>query len=202
MNKPKRTNELAKNDAYTCILSYMMHPDSSTLTSEQEKILDRWIWCNVMLKDRKIKEEDIIDKICTKFQVSKFTARNDIGYTMALFVEARRYSKEYLLYNHIEDIGLLIEKWKLDKSLAPFVPKLLHEYTLAISKLPDTINKQKRPKVVNNFFVVAGQNVEAPSTYDEAIIEADRMIEQEKKESEIEDLDYEDLPEEDDDDNT
>jgi hypothetical protein len=193
MSKSKKTNELQKNDAYTCILNYMMHPESNPLMSDHENILDRWIFCNVLLRDRKLKEDDIIDKIRDKFSVSKFTARNDIGYTMALFVEARRYSKEYLLYNHIEDIGLMIEKWKLDKSLAPFVPKLLHEYTLAISKLPDTINKQKRPKVVNNFFLVTGQNTQKPSNYDEAIIEADKMIADDaKKDAEKDYINFED----------
>src|SRR5688572_10127955 len=102
MTRNKKTNELTKGDAYTSILQYMMHPESIALTSDQEKILDRWIFCNTMLKDRKMKEEDIIDRLASKFEVSKFTARNDIGYTMALFVEARRFSKEYLLYHHIE----------------------------------------------------------------------------------------------------
>jgi hypothetical protein len=176
----------------------MLHPETNPLSSEQEKILDRWIHCNIMLRDRKLKEEDIIDKIKDKFGVSKFTARNDIGYTMALFVEARRYGKEYLLYNHIEDIGLMIEKWKMDKSLAPFVPKLLHEYTLAISKLPDTINKQKRPKVVNNFFIVPGQNTQAPVTYDEAIIEANKMIADDAaKDAEKDFIDFEDKKDDD-----
>lgn len=198
MSKIKRSNELQKNDAYTCILQYMMHPETNSLNSDQEVILDRWIFCNALLRDRKLKEDDIIEKIKDKFAVSKYTARNDIGYTMSLFVEARRYSKEYLLYNHIEDIGLMIEKWKLDKSLAPFVPKLLHEYTLAISKLPDTINKQKRPKVVNNFFLIPGQNAQAPSTYDEAIIEANKMIENDaKKEAQKDFIDYEDLGDDD-----
>lgn len=196
--KSKRSNELVKNDAYSCVLAYIMHPETNTLNSEQEKILDRWIFCNLMLRDRKLKEEDIIDKIKDKFGVSKFTARNDIGYTMALFVEARRYSKEYLLYNHIEDIGLMIEKWKLDKSLAPFVPKLLHEYTLAISKLPDTINQKNRPKVVNNFFLIPGQNAQPPATYDEAIIEASKMIEDDaQKETQKDFIDYEDLSDDD-----
>jgi hypothetical protein len=198
MSKSKRSNELVKNDAYSCVLAYMLHPETNPLSSEQEKILDRWIHCNIMLRDRKLKEEDIIDKIKDKFGVSKFTARNDIGYTMALFVEARRYGKEYLLYNHIEDIGLMIEKWKMDKSLAPFVPKLLHEYTLAISKLPDTINKQKRPKVVNNFFIVPGQNTQAPVTYDEAIIEANKMIADDAaKDAEKDFIDFEDKKDDD-----
>lgn len=198
MSKSKKTNELQKNDAYSCILNYMMHPESNALVSDHENILDRWIFCNVLLRDRKLREDDIIDKIRDKFNVSKFTARNDIGYTMALFVEARRYSKEYLLYNHIEDIGLMIEKWKLDKSLAPFVPKLLHEYTLAISKLPDTINKQKRPKVVNNFFIVPGQNTQAPANYDEAIIEANKMIADDaKKDAEKDYIDFEDQSDDD-----
>lgn len=197
MSKSKKTNELMGNDAYTCILNYMQAPESTSLASDHEVILDRWIFCNVLLKDRKLKEEDIIQKIEAKYGVSKHTARNDIGYTMALFVEARKYSKEYLLYHHIEDIGILIEKWKMDKSLAPFVPKLMHEYTLAISKLPDTINKQKRPKVVNNFFLVPGQNTEAPMNYDEAVIEANKMIEDDKKAEQEDYIDYEDMNDDD-----
>jgi hypothetical protein len=195
----KRTNDLDKNDAYSCILQYMKFPESIALSGEHERILDRWILCNVMLKDRKLKEEDIVEKIQQKFEVSKYTARNDIGYTMALFVEARRFSKEYLLYNHIEDMGIMIEKWKLDKSLAPFVPKLLHEYTVAITKLPESINKQQRPKIINNFYVVNGQNVQAPMNYDEAVIEANKMIENDEKEGEKDYVDYEDVKKEEDD---
>jgi hypothetical protein len=192
MSKKEIVKADVKDDAYSRILRYMQYPEDVVLTSKEEQILDRWIFCNVMLKDRKTRLEDIIEKISSKFSVSKFTARNDIGFTTALFVEARKISKEYLLYNHIEDIGLTIEKWKLDKSLAPFVPKLLHEYTIAVSKLPDQIQKREKPKVVNNFFVVQGQDLQAPMDYEDAFKEADKMIEADEKKPDPDYIDFED----------
>lgn len=170
------------DDAYSRILRYMQYPEEVSLISSEEKILDRWIMVNTLLKDRKMTEEMIIEKIVKVHSVSKFTARNDIGYAMALFVEARRYAKEYLLYNHIEDIGLTIQKWKLDKSLAAHVPKLYQQYTLAISKLPDAQNNKEKPKVVNNFFLVQGQNINTAMPYEDAMQSAEEFILEDEKE--------------------
>lgn len=195
MSKPDIIKKNMGDDAYSRILRYMQYPEEVTLLSPEEKILDRWIMVNTLLKDRKMTEELIIEKIVRVHGVSKFTARNDIGYAMALFVEARRYAKEYLLYNHIEDMGITIQKWKLDKSLAPFVPKLMHEYTLAISKLPAAVSNKEKPKVVNNFFMIEGQNLPSAMPYDEAIQEADAMIEEDGKEKQY--TDFEDVADDD-----
>lgn len=186
------------DDAYSRILHYMQHPEESTLTSPEEKILDRWIMVNTLLKDRKMTEEMIIDKIKRVHGVSQYTARNDIGYAMALFVEARRFAKEYLLYNHIEDIGLTIQKWKLDKTLAPFVPKLMHEYTLAITKLPAAIDTKEKPKVVNNFFLVQGQNLDTQMPFEDAMQQAEEFILEDEKEF----TDFEEVDEDDNNDDT
>ncbi|MGN6477255.1 MAG: hypothetical protein ACTHKV_08515 [Flavipsychrobacter sp.] len=189
------TKSDAKEDAYNKILAYMKSPEENILTSVEENILFRWTFCHTLLRDRKLKTEDIIEKIADRFSVSKFTARNDIGYTQALYVEATNFNKEYHFHQHIEDMKLMIEKWKGDKSLAPFVPKLLHEYTLALSKLPETIRNNDKPTVINNFFVVEGQKVQAPLDYEDAHRHADQILE--KEGDGIEDIDFEETNDDD-----
>lgn len=188
----------AKADAYDRILAYMKAPEENALTSVEENILFRWTQCHTMLRDRKLKTEEIIEKLADRFGVSKFTARNDISYTQALYVEATNFNKEYHFHQHVEDMKLMIEKWKGDKSLAPFLPKLLHEYTLALAKLPEAVRNSKKPTIINNFFVVEGQKVQAPLDYEDAYKKAEDMIKGEAEAPGKEYTDYEDLHDDDD----
>lgn len=178
-----------KNDAFTKILRFMTDADI-VLSAEEEKILDRWIYCDVLLRQRKFKEEDIIDKIKDKFSVSKFTARNDIYKAQALFEGARKVSKTYLLHHHIEDIALHIERIKFDKSLSHLLPKLYDSYTKAVLALPDETNKNVLPPPVFMFNVVQGQEIKKPMSFEEARAAAQKKLNRSEKDY----TDFEDQP--------
>ena len=185
----KDLQKTEKNDTYTKIAAFIRNPDEIVLSSKEEIILDRWRTCAVELKANKLTTDEIIDKVVRIYSVSRFTARNDIGYAIALDSESRDSAKEFWINNVIDDLRLTIQKWKLDKSLAPFVPKLYHEYILAIKALPDAVKNRPKPKVVNNFYLVPGQNIEIKMSFDDAMAEADKIISDEEKEY----TDYEDL---------
>lgn len=159
--------ENEKNDAFSKILRFMTDADI-VLSAGEETILDRWIYIDALLRQRKFREEDIIDKVKDKFHVSKFTARNDIYKTQALFEGARKVSKTYLLQHHAEDIALQIERIKHDKSLAHLLPKLYDAYTKAISALPEEIGKNVLPPPIIVMGTVAGQEIQKPMSIEEA----------------------------------
>ena len=162
-------------DAYSRILRFMTVADIA-LQANEEIILDRWVYCDVLLRQRKHREEEIIEQLCSKFPISPFTARNDIYYTQNLFAMARMSSKKYLLDKHIEDIAITIEKWKSDKSLAPYVPKLMDAHTKAIQALPEDNSKSNIPAPILNFNILAGQVVNVSITPENAALIADEII--------------------------
>lgn len=182
-----------KATAFNNILRFMTDADI-VLSAKEEVILDRWIYCDTMLRSRKWLDDDIIDKVVAKFSVSKFTARNDIYQAQSLFGSCRKYSKRYLLYNHAQDIAMQIERIKYDKSLAHLLPKLNDSYTKALNALPDEIKKSTLPPPVFKFMVVKGQHLPAGMDYDAAMAMADQLIaEDEQREQEY--ADFEDVPE-------
>ena len=179
-----------KNDAFKRILRYMTDADIVLLASE-EQILNRWIYCDVLLRQRKFKEDDIVEKIIEKFSVSKFTARNDIYKAQALFEGARKLSKTYLLQHHAEDIALTIERIKYDKTLIHLLPKFQAEYTRAIMAIPDQAigNDEPAPQII----IAAVSSQELPAAGAITFDQAKELLQLKKQNQKIEELDYEDL---------
>lgn len=175
-----------RNDALSRISHFMSNSESGiVLSAKEEMILDRWIYCNALLKERKFTEEQIIESVIKKFNVSKFTARGDISNTMSLFAGLVRDLKKYTLHHHIEDIRITIEQWKKDRSLAPYVPKLMDSLTKAVAALPDemAVPDVPMPVLVIN---VKGNMIMPAMDAEKAREEIDKLIELEEKVVEIE----------------
>lgn len=183
-----------KNDALTRIQKFMSNEESGVaLNVKEEQMLSRWIFCNALLKERKWKEDQIIDKLMAQFSVSKYTARADINRTRSLFVSLVQDLKKYTLHRHIEDIEHTIEKWKLDKSLAPFVPKLMDSLTRAVQALPDETLITDVPAPVVNI-ITGGLHIHNSMTAAQAMKEADDLIDYEKNHEYTEFDDVDDKP--------
>ncbi len=179
-----------KNDAFTRILRFYDAADV-VLTADEEIIHNRWIYCDALLRSRKFKSDDIIEKIVDKYGVSKFTAQNDIRQTYSLFGQTRVISKQYVLSNHIEDIQLQIERIKYDKSLAHLLPKLDAELTRAANSLPDEPAKKQLP--TPNIYI-GSVNINSDKTAGLSIEEAKEKWKQKKaNRSKDEYTDYEDV---------
>jgi hypothetical protein len=179
-----------KNDAFTRILRFYDKADI-VLTAEEELIMDRWIYCDVLLRSRKHKTDDVIEKIKEKFGVSKFTAQSDIRNTYSLFGQTRTISKEYILSHHVEDIQMTIERFKYDKSLAPLLPKLYAELTRAANALQDVTTRKVLPApVVIIGSLTINQNDEKKMTIEEA---REKWKQRKQKRSKEDYTDFEDV---------
>jgi hypothetical protein len=179
-----------KNDAFTRILRFVDKRDI-ILTAEEERILDRWIECDKMLRSRKYKTEGIIDALREKFGVSTFTAQNDIRDTYALFGQTRIINKEYVLSHHVESIQLYIERNQYDKSLAPLMPKLFAELTRATVALQDATTRKVLPApVVIIGSLTINQNDEKRMTIEEA---REKWKQRKQKRSKEDYTDFEDV---------
>lgn len=157
-----------QNTSFNRILKFMSDGDV-VLTTNEEEILLRWIYCNKQLLQRKYTEAQIIDRVVSNFSVSSYTARNDIYQAQALFGSTIKANKKYLLYHHAENILLTIERFKFDKALVFLLPKLLDSYTKAVLAMPDEINKDKMPPPTMNFFVIPGQQISSSKTLEDAM---------------------------------
>jgi hypothetical protein len=168
-----------KKDAYSRIRAFMSNEESGiVLTSEEEKKLDRLIIANSLLSERKYTREEIAEKIKQKFAVSIWTARNDINLAYSLFSNVTEDYKKYTLHHHVEDINKLIAKWSLDKTLITLIPKLLEAKTRAIAAMPTTNDIPDVPAPV--VIVNVTQTITSDLSPDEAMKEADKLIELEK----------------------
>lgn len=173
-----------KRDAFVAIKRFMCDGDV-TLKVEEEGILNRWIFCDALLRAKEDDEESIIKKIAERFEVSVFTARNDIGHTQRLFADARKINKKYLIHHHLqridEDIQRMRKKYYLNgktpdsKELAAY-NKLLEVYTYTLNSIPEEIQVDKQPPPIFNFLLAPGQFIEAPLQLEDAMAKADAIL--------------------------
>lgn len=164
-----------KQDAFSRILRFMTKADV-TLTAVEEVILDRWVYCDVLLRSRVRSTDEIIEAIVAKWGVSKYTAINDVNATQKLFAKSRQISKKYLLHHHIEEIGLLIQKAGMKEKYMDLMPRLFDSYTKAIEALPDEEVADKQPPPQFIFNLAPGQQLGATLPVDEAMKQADEIL--------------------------
>lgn len=181
-----------KREAFVAIRRFMCDGDV-TLKVEEEAILNRWIFCDALLKAKEDDEDAIIDKIMSQFGVSHITARKDISNTQRLFADARRINKKYLIHHHLEridrDIQLIRKKlFSIDikdgnpvqsvpdsKEMAAYA-KLLETYTYTLNSIPEEVQIDKQPPPVFQFILAPGQVINSPLALEDAIAKADEII--------------------------
>lgn len=164
-----------KKDAFSRILRFMGKSDI-TLSAQEEVILDRWVYCDVLLRGRIMTHDEVVQKMVDTWSISRFTALNDINQTQRLFERARQVSKKYLLHHHIEQIGLTIQKAAGNSEQMELMPKLFDSYTKAIAALPDDHVADKQPPPMFVFNLPAGQQMDAPLSAEEAMKAADELL--------------------------
>jgi hypothetical protein len=182
-----------KRDAFSAIRRFMVDADVD-LRDEENKILNRWFFCDALLRGKQDDEEAIIEKIVDQFAVSKFTARNDIYYTQRLFADCRRLNKKYLIHEHLQRIDKDIErvrkmlfdnKKKTNEGEFDYVPdakelmtlaKLFESYTYTLNSIPEEITNEKHPPPVFQFILAPGQFIDKPMAIEDALKKADEII--------------------------
>lgn len=182
-----------KRDAFTAIKRFMTMSDI-TLKVEEEAILKRWEFCDALLRSKEYDEETIIAKIVEMYNVSTFTARNDIGNAQRLFADSRKLNKKYLIHLHLERIDKDIQyvrkklfakqKDKEGKEYDPSIDakelgayaKLLESYTYTLNSIPEDIQNDKQPPPIFQFLLAPGQVIDRPMEIDEAIAGADAFL--------------------------
>jgi hypothetical protein len=65
-----------KQDALTRILRFYTDADI-TLTPKEEEIMRRWQFCDSRIRERKYREETVVQMLMDAFGISKTTATND-----------------------------------------------------------------------------------------------------------------------------
>lgn len=182
-----------KRDAFTAIRRFMCDGDIS-LKEEEDKILTRWIYCNALLTAKELTHDEMVEDIAKKFQVSTFTARNDINNTQNLFSHARKISKKYMLGLHIDRMEQDIERIRkrlfrketledgkevdayIDpKELAAY-NKLCEVLTYTYNSMPEEALADKQPPPIFQFILAPGQQIEAPMLLTDALQKADELI--------------------------
>lgn len=182
-----------KKDAFSRILRFLTLSDV-TLNGAEEKILDRWIYCDAMMRQGVKTREEMVDDIKEKWGVSRFTAENDINQTQRLFERSRKASKKYLGHIHLERINQDIQRFRAvifgtyedekgkmqqrcpcEKELTA-LSRMEDSYTKALDALPDEDVADKQPPPIFNFNMAPGQQLEGVLSPEEAIKAADTIL--------------------------
>lgn len=189
--------ETIKKDSYSAILRFMTKGDI-TLSTKDDLILSRWIYCDVLLRTKKHTEEYIIDKVVAHFNVSSYTARNDIYTAQSLFAKVRLIQKKYLIHLHLERIDKDIEelrrilfKKRIDKKGKEEDPlidakemmalaKLEEVYTYTLNSVPEEINNIPLPPPIFQFMLPPGVVIERPMDGKTALQSANEILMTEK----------------------
>ena len=178
-----------KREAFKAILRFLTHGDVK-LHKEEEEMLKRWEYCDSLLRSKSKNEQQIIDELCTRFNIKPHTARNDIYQTQQLFGKSRQLNKKYLAHHHLERIDRdiqavrsMIFKTGPDGKLVPLDSKemmalaKLHEaYTYQLNSLPDEPIEDKTPPPIFHFILAPGQVIEKPLLLEDALKKADEII--------------------------
>jgi hypothetical protein len=186
-----------KHDAFTRIVRWYSKSDI-TLLAQEEAILNRWIYCDALMREGSKAYEEMVADVEAKFAVSKFTARKDIDSAMQLFARVRNISKKYLLHIHAENINSDLQKIRKrlfthtdkktgkteeqipdDKNISALA-KLNDSYTKAIVALPDEQNEDPLPPPKFIFQLAPGQTIEVGMSYDDAAKFADNIVDLEE----------------------
>lgn len=197
MSNSLEISEKKSNDVRTRIVAFLNGERRVVLTSEEEKIMRRWQRANELFESGKYTWNDIRDSIVEEFAVSKWTAENDLSSSQEIFGRLRKVSKRYLIHQHLErlnrQIQLLHEAYfntdedgrilRPDaKELAAFA-KLQESYTYTLNSIPDIEEKRELPPPVLVFKLADGVTLVKTMSREEAMKEADNLIE---------DIDHED----------
>lgn len=177
-----------KREAFKAILRFCTHGDIK-LKKEEDEILRRWEYCDVLLRAKSKTEQQIIEEIVTRFNVKSHTARNDIYQTQQLFGKSRQINKKYLAHHHLDridrDIQLIrsqLFKTVDGKLIVPdsketmALAKLYEAYTYQLNSLPDEPIEDKTPPPIFHFILAPGQVIEKPLLLEDALKQADELI--------------------------
>lgn len=182
-----------KREAYVAIRRFMMDGDVQ-LRDDEEKILNRWIVCDALLKAKEHNEEQLILELVKQFKISPFTARNDINYTQRLFADSRKIIKKYLIHHHLDRIDQDIQRMrkllfsntkKVDNAEYDYVPdakelmalaKLHETYTYTLNSIPEDILEDNQPPPIFQFILAPGQVIELPMLLEDALKKSDDIL--------------------------
>lgn len=168
------------------------------LTTEEEKILSRWEACNELLIAKEKTWLQIRDYISATYNVSKYTAENDICTAQEVFGLNRKVNKRFLLHLHLDRMDRDIERireglfWVEDdetntkisrtpdaKEIAALA-RLSETYTYTLNSLPEDNDRDKKPPPVFVFKLPAGVIINQPMSTADAISAADEYIDYEE----------------------
>jgi len=184
-----------KRDAYKAIKRFMCDGDVD-LKVEEEFILNRWIYADSLMRSKEYGEDEMVRKIVEKFEVSVFTARNDLGNAQKLFADARKINKKYLIHHHLQRIDEDIQKIRKqlfktatiagkeincipDAKEMASLAKLFESYTYTLNSIPDEAEMDKTPPPVFQFILPPGQVIQSPMDLEDAMRKAEELTKNE-----------------------
>lgn len=164
-----------KKDAFSRIVRFMDKADI-TLSADEENIMQRWFYCGALIRQKLMNHEEMVEDLCKKFSISKFTAISDINQTHKLNGRIIQINKKFLLHLHLERIDKVIQSNLSKTDALEILPKLFDSYTKAIQAIPEDTTADKQPPPQFIFNLAPGQTIDGVMPAEEALKAADEIL--------------------------
>jgi len=186
-------------DAKSRIIRYLTVADIA-LSADEERILDRWECADRLMRSKSMSYDEMVKHIETHYHVSRWTAKSDISSAQEVFSRSRTTNKKYHLHLHAERIDAEIERIRAGWAEDGYIPdakeiaalsRLFDSYTYAVERMPEDKIAKKQPPPIMLLNLVKGDQVVQPMTMEEALKQADDLLENDRQHTE--DIDHEEV---------
>jgi hypothetical protein len=191
---------IESRDAKTRITKYLTDGDV-TLSAAEESILMRWEHCDLLMRQKKLTYDEMVERIALRYAVSKYTAQSDFAAAQEVFALSRKANKKYLLHLHAQRIDKVIEQYVskvVGENLNPdskevlAIARLSDSYTKAIEAMPSDHSGKETPPPILLFNLVKGDQIVSTIDPIDALSMAKRMVEDQDA-ADAEDIEHEEI---------
>lgn len=148
------------------------------LTDREQSLLDRWQYCNDLIRSNEYSRAEIMHQIIEKFAISRPTASSDIADTHFVFGSSIRYNKNYLIVLHIDQCDDFIRKNQNNEKKLDAVMRMFDVRRRYVEMLEAGNDAKDLPPVAIRF-TLNQTNIALTVNPDNALDEASRFLEAE-----------------------
>lgn len=161
-----------KDNREMVIRHLVSEPGEVVLNEVQKKLLERWDFCDNLIRGGRFTKREIEGLLKNKFKVSMATARRDYYDTGVVYGSQIPSNKKYLLGVHAEMIREEMIAAKREGDRKGFAA-LSREYTNAILNMPEDKGNNKMPQT---FIYIQQNNINAVIPGGMTVEEAEAIV--------------------------
>lgn len=148
------------------------------LSGKEEEMLERWEYCDDLIRTRQYSRVEIIHLLVRRFAISKALASKDIGETHLVFGSTVKYDKNYLIVLHIDECDKFIRENMHKEKKEKFVQQMFQTRMKYVEMLEKETGAENLPPVAIQFVL---NKMTAPMEVGDAMKYAEEILDKESQ---------------------